>query len=95
MVRNGLGVGAKCSARKKVLHPSKLISERYPNYTAKERLYDLLVIRQEVKKIRHKDSRVIVFRHDDFPNVDLYCVDRWIDVTERGPPEFLFQPPVV
>jgi hypothetical protein len=32
----------------------------------------------------------IIFRHDDFPNIELYCHHRWCHVEEEGPEACLF-----
>ena len=85
-----LGVGAKCCTMLKYLHPAKLIDEKYPNRTAKSKLDDLLVIRQEIKKVNKKEQRCIVFRHGLFDGVELYCVQRWAKVLTEGAIEHLF-----
>ena len=60
-----LGVGAKCSALLKYMHPAKLIDEKYPNRTAQTRLENLLTIKEGTRLVNKKQQRVIVFRHDD------------------------------
>eukprot|EP00957_Ditylum_brightwellii_P022462 1695102-Ditylum_brightwellii.AAC.1 len=69
------GVGATASVLKCLLHPKKVISKKYANIAPQERLDDLLVLKKGVKAIKSKDTAVIFFRHDDFPNQILYVAD--------------------
>ena len=79
-----LGIGAKCSIKNKYLHPKKLVADQYPNQTAQSELEDCVCIKKGVTAIRRKEVDVVYFRHDDFPNKELYCVPRWVRVTEEG-----------
>lgn len=87
-----LGVGATCSALKRLLHPSRLIEAKYPNKTFHERLDGLLVIGKDEKRINGKMQTAVLFRHDDFPddNTILYCVPRFVKVHLEGTPEEFF-----
>jgi hypothetical protein len=31
-----------------------------------------------------------VFRHDDYPNIELFCQERWCKVDQEGPENSLF-----
>ena len=86
-----VGVGANCSVLLKYMHPAKTISDKYPNTTARQRIENLVALRQETKIVKRKQQRVIVFRHDDFLEVEIYCVRRWVKVMVEGAPEHFFE----
>ena len=44
----GSGAVARCTL--KYLHPSKLIRDKFPNRTASQKISELLVVRQDMKK---------------------------------------------
>jgi hypothetical protein len=89
---NRPGIGAVCSAPLKYMHPSAVITGKFPTMAVKQRLSGLLAIRKEQRKLncKEKDSTCIIFRHDDFPNIELYCHHRWCHVEEEGPEVNLF-----
>jgi hypothetical protein len=90
------GVGARCSVLKRFLHPGRLIQQAYPNMTFHERLEDLVAISYDEKVIRNKAVPCVVFRHDDFPNVEVYAHKRYVKVLEEGPAaDFFNTNPVV
>ena len=37
------------------------------------------------KAVNRKEQAVIFFYHDEFPNIDLYAVTRYISIVEEGP----------
>ena len=78
------GTGAICSALKRFLHPRKDVAGRYPNAVANERLPGLLAIRREEKSVNRAMKLCIVFRHDDFPNIEIYCAERYAAVVTEG-----------
>eukprot|EP00957_Ditylum_brightwellii_P121382 9256698-Ditylum_brightwellii.AAC.1 len=84
------GVGATASVLKLLLHPKKIISTKYANIAPQERLYDLLVIKKGVKTIKSKDTNIIFFCHNDFPNQMLYVADQFCKVVKEGPEEEMF-----
>ena len=86
-----LGIGAQCSVLSKYMHPAKTISDKYPNRTANHRIENLLCVKEDTKNVKRRQQRVIVFRHDDFEGVEIYCVRRWVKVIEEGAEEHLFQ----
>ena len=49
---------------------------------------ELLTQQQEFKNVNRKKQLCLVFRHDKFPNIELYCVKCWAVVTEEGPTPF-------
>ena len=71
------GVGALCSVLIRYLHPRRDVDTKYPRARFDDRLDGLLVQRRQIKKVNHRDQTVIVlFRHDDFPNLLVYCSER-------------------
>ena len=79
-----IGIGAVCSVLKRFLHPKPIVGPKYPNTTAKDRLEGLLVIRREEKSINGQSKQCIIFRHGDFENIEIYCVERYAKVTTEG-----------
>jgi len=84
------GIGANCSVLKRFLHSRPIVDAKYPNATQSERLEPLLAIRREKKTVNHKEQWCIIFRHDDFENIELYAAERYCKVVEEGPFESLF-----
>ena len=64
---------------------------KFLNVTQCERLESLLTVGREIKRVNNKDQRCIVFQHDDFENVTIYCTERYCKVTTEGPPESYFE----
>jgi hypothetical protein len=85
------GIGAQCSVLKRFLHPRTIVDAKYPNTTQSERLESLLVTRREVKRVNNKDQWCIIFRHDDFDNIEVYATERYCKVTHEGPAESYFE----
>ena len=85
-----LGVGAKCSVLIKYLHPSPTLAERFQNTGPADRLHVLLVTGRGEKAINRAKKAVILFRHDDFPNVELYCCPKFAKVAVEGPASQFF-----
>ena len=75
---------------KRFLRPRKDVDAKYPNAIARERLPSLLVITREDRTVNRVSRRCIIFRHDDFPNIELYCVDRYAMVIKEGSPADYF-----
>ena len=85
------GVGAVFWVLKKAVHSRKLIADKYPNYNAKfDKLENCIIISQGQGKSSNVQRDVYYFRHDDFPNVELYACRRYCHITEEGPAETLF-----
>ena len=85
------GVGAKISISKKLLHPRKVISTRYPNATKNDVLDNLLVVGQEEKVVSKRRQVCLTMRHNDFDDGQiLHAVARFCKVTEEGPIESIF-----
>ena len=66
-----LGVGAECSILIKNLHPSPTLAESFQCPGPTDRLHGLLVPRRGEKAIIRTKKAAILFRHDDFANVEL------------------------
>jgi len=60
------------------------VYDKYPNSEQGRRLEGLICIRKEAKHVKRRDQACYVFRHDDFPDQELYCVTTWSRVTQEG-----------
>ena len=75
-----LGTGGVCSVLKKFLHPYSLVRnhEGWRTIEMNERVENLLVIgyeeRESGRRTCRKKKRSVLFRHDDMPNKEVYCV---------------------
>ena len=83
--RRTMGSGAVISVLLKMVHPSKHIRDKFPNLPDKQRLEGAVVLRKEVKSINRREQEAIVFRHDDFADVELYASQRFCRILEEGP----------
>ena len=88
--KKSIGVGANVKVLLCFTHPSAEIRANYTNPSKGERLCDCLFIKKGKKVVSRKEQVVIFFRHDDFPNVDLYAVTRYILIVEEGPSTYYF-----
>jgi hypothetical protein len=78
----GRGASASCLLNK--LHPSKLVRESKINYTAQDRISNLCVVKKEMRIVNRRQQEVIVCRHDDWPNQEIYAVKMWMKVEVQG-----------
>ena len=78
------GVGAVCSVLIHFLHPRKDAMTQYPNAKFIDCLNGLISQSRGIKTVNHKQQTVIVFRHNDFPNLMVYCNERYAKVLECG-----------
>ena len=85
------GSGAICSVLLKYIHPSKYISEKFKNSSSNERLENCIEYRQEVRNVKNKNQVVILFRHGDHEDQELYAVKRWVKVVTEGAAEHIFR----
>lgn len=85
-----LGTGAVCTVVGKYLHPSRIYQEKYLNAAPGHVLQNLLVIRLEEKLVNRQKQVCVVFRHDDFPNKELWTVKRWAKVNSEGHKDHFF-----
>ena len=89
------GKDATVSILLKYIHPSEHIRAAYPNQANGQRLDGCTVLRREVKKIRRADQLALVVTHEAFPDIELYCVERYAKVTQEGLADFFFDNVVV
>lgn len=81
------GIGAICQVVKRLLHPRKLIADKYPNAQKNDVLGDLLAVGCEEKTVGKKPQLCILMRHSDFDDGEiLYAVVRYCRVLTEGPP---------
>jgi len=90
MASKRLGVGATCEALLQCLKPRKYLKDAYPNPEKGQRLSGLIAIKTDIKRVSKKDQVCVVFRHDEFPNKEIFCVKRWVKVITEGDPRQLF-----
>ena len=80
----------------KFIHPSQLISMKYPNPASGQRLECCITVCEEVKGINRKDQLAIVIHHDNFKEADgetlqkLYAVKKHFTIQAEGDPDFFF-----
>ena len=84
------GKGAVCSVLTKMLHPGKDVAAKYPNAAHNKKVENLIALRKEAKTVNQKEQVVIVFRHSDFAEVELHCVERFCHVMTEGPVSEVF-----
>ena len=89
--KKSLGVGAVCTVFTRYMHPTKTVSDMYPNRVHNDVMEGLLVIRKEKKVVNRVEREVVVFRHNAFENVELHTVARWAKVKVEGPADKFFE----
>lgn len=72
------------------MHPRKEITQKYPNPENGHTMDDLVVVKYEKRIVSRKEQMCIFFRHDDFPNQEIYCTRRWVKVIAEGHKEHFF-----
>ena len=72
------GAGAKASVLARMLHPSALTREKWPNTWQKERAEGLVLLCNEHRVVRQLSpaTDVYIMTHSDFPNKELYTKQR-------------------
>ena len=90
MAKKKIGVGAVCRTYVRFMHPSKLMRDKFVNIGAQLKISDLVSVKQEVKKVNRKDQMCVIFRHDNWPNKEIYCCKRWVTVLQEGNPAHFF-----
>jgi Transposase IS4 len=89
-----MGKGAVVSVLSSRLHPSKLIRDRWPNPEKSHRVENLVVLRQELKKINREDQLALILTHEAFKDggeyIELYASHRWCVLQCEGDPDFFF-----
>jgi hypothetical protein len=89
-----MGKGAVVSVLSSRLHPSLLIRDRWPNPEKNLRVENLVIIRQEVKKVNRRDAMTLVMTHEDFKvdgeYTELHAIKRFCIIKSEGDPYFSF-----
>jgi len=89
-----MGKGAVVSVLSSRLHPSLLIRDRWPNPQKNHRVENLVIIRQEVKKVNRRDAMTLVMTHEDFKvdgeYTELHAIKRFCIIKSEGDPDFFF-----
>ncbi len=86
-----IGVGARCSVLIKRLHPQNLITQYHQNYSANERLHDVVVVRQSSITRRGNEFIAIFVSHPSFEGCDaIYVAKRFCVVKHEGNPDGFF-----
>ncbi|KAG7340602.1 transposase IS4 [Nitzschia inconspicua] len=78
------------SAPLRYMRPLKVIQTKHPQIVGTPRIEQLLALRKELKRLNKRLQFFIVFRHDDFPNGEIYCHERFCRVEVGSPPGQLF-----
>ena len=78
--KTSISVGSVCSIVSKYLRHVKLISGKYPNIASNHGLEGLIVIEDGHRTTHKKDADIILMWHDDFENILIYCVRKWLTV---------------
>ena len=89
------GVGAVVSTLIKILNPSALIREKFPNPEHGQRLPGCMTVRQEVKKINRKDQLSLIVTHPDFKDAEgnlqeLHAVKKHFTIEVEGDSDLFF-----
>jgi hypothetical protein len=89
-----MGKGSVVTCLARLLHPSQLIRDCFPNMNRNKRLDNMIVIRQETKKILRKEHKCIVVQSNDVMEGDvyleLYAAVKHFKVTVEGLAEDFF-----
>ena len=83
------GVGANCTVLTKFVHPSEHVRALHTNLD-KGHKTSVILVGQEIFKVRRKDQKCYTFRSDDYPNVLLDAALRNVVVVSEGPESTLF-----
>ena len=73
-----------------MLHHGKDIADNFPNASHNKKVENLIGLRKESNTVNRKEQAVIVFRHSDFAEVKLHCVERFCHVMTEGPVSEVF-----
>jgi hypothetical protein len=86
------GVGANCTVLTKFIHPSEHVRNKHANLEKGHKTV-VLLLGEETFKVNRKEQKCYTFRSDDYPNIILYAVTRYVNVVTEGPTESLFCEP--
>ena len=85
-----IGYGAVVKVLLRYIHPSAEIRAKYVNPNKGDRLCGCVVTEKGVRVVNRKEQDVIIFVNDEFPDIELYAVSRYISIEEEGPPSEFF-----
>lgn len=80
-----LGNGAIVSCKASMLHPRKVVREKYTNDYNTRRVHGLVAVSLSRKKTDQIERVCVILTHPDFPEVELYSTVRMIKVDKEGP----------
>ncbi len=83
------GVGANCTILSKLIHPSEHVRTKHANLD-KGHKTSVIIVGEETVKVRRKDQKCYTFRSDEYPNIVLHAVKRYLNVVTEGPPQSFF-----
>jgi hypothetical protein len=83
------GVGANCTILSNFIHPSEHVTTKHVNLD-KDHKTSVIIVGKETVKVRRKDQKCYTFRSDDYPNIVLHAVKRYLNVVTEGPPQSFF-----
>ena len=89
MPNKRLGTGAICSVWTRFLHPKDKVAAWNLNITNKSRVEKLLCSGRGRKVINKVEKDVILFRHDDYDDNELYAVPRYTRCDKEEPESFI------
>lgn len=86
-----LGIGAKCSVLYKYLHPTDIIKATVPNYGDKDRLDDLVAVKQDFVTRDGRTFKAVFFASATFPDeTGLYASVKYLKLKQEGHPDGFF-----
>lgn len=92
--RKQMGKGAMVGCLLKLLHPSALLSNAFPNAQDNFRLHNMIVLRLEKRKIRRKECEVVVVQSDMVmdgdEHIEIYAATKHFTVQQEGRKEDFF-----
>ena len=77
------GHGAKASAISQMIHPYDLVREKWQNKWQREKVEGLVVAGKDFWVMRRGSpaTYALITRHKYFPNKELYCTKRRVNIT--------------
>lgn len=86
-----LGEGATVSAQARMLHPLEHFREEFGSEYRHHRVNDLVVRKLATRKIRGKETQVVIMSHADYPDVEIYASPGCLKLLAAGPSEKQFR----
>ena len=83
------GIGAKCSILTKFIHPSEHVRSKHTNLEKTHRTHGV-VVGQDEKTVTRKLQDCYLFRCDDYDNIVMHAVIRYVNIVEEGGANDLF-----